>query len=195
MKEYKTLKRLKKGNTKLHNILIFDLPAIKTCLNCGDCKKTCYAMKAQKMYPNVRNWRSDNLDISQTLSFINIISDQLRKAKQTTVRIHSSGDFYSQQYIDKWAIIVRMFPDINFYAYTKVSDLFNFAPLTNLNNFNLINSFVDGNLNYGKIDYITSLNNKIKDSFICPATTKKGVKCGLDCNYCIKGNKPLFVIH
>jgi len=77
----------------------------------------------------------------------------------------------------------------------NLGDLFNFAPLTTLNNFNLINSFVDGSLNYGKVDYIKGLNNKIKDSFICPATTQKGVKCGLDCNYCIKGSKPLFIIH
>lgn len=37
------------GNSKLDkSILIFDLLAIVSCLNCKSCKNTCYAMKSQK---------------------------------------------------------------------------------------------------------------------------------------------------
>lgn len=49
------------GNAKLaDNILIFDLPAIPTCMNCAECAATCYAMKAQRIYKNTYNKRMIN---------------------------------------------------------------------------------------------------------------------------------------
>jgi len=39
------------GNSKLsNNIMIFSLLPVVTCLNCKDCKKTCYAVKATRQY-------------------------------------------------------------------------------------------------------------------------------------------------
>ena len=35
------------------------------------------------------------------------------------VRIHVSGDFYSQSYFDAWCKVARARPDMTFYAYTK----------------------------------------------------------------------------
>jgi hypothetical protein len=35
------------------------------------------------------------------------------------VRVHVSGDFYSQEYFDAWMKAADNFPDIQFYAYTK----------------------------------------------------------------------------
>lgn len=35
------------------------------------------------------------------------------------VRIHDSGDFFSQDYLDDWLEIARLVPDVLFYAYTK----------------------------------------------------------------------------
>lgn len=40
-------------------------------------------------------------------------------AKAHLVRIHASGDFYSQTYFDAWMQVARMHPSIVFYAYTK----------------------------------------------------------------------------
>lgn len=35
------------------------------------------------------------------------------------VRVHDSGDFYSDEYLDAWVEIAKEIPDVLFYAYTK----------------------------------------------------------------------------
>ena len=39
--------------------------------------------------------------------------------KATAVRIHGSGDFFSQDYFDKWLQVCRDNPDVEFWAFTK----------------------------------------------------------------------------
>ena len=188
--------RLVKGNSKLYNILIFDLPAVSTCLNCDDCKDKCYAMKAQRQYSNVRIFRETNLILYKEQANIlkTLIVAQLNKAKETVVRIHSSGDFFSQDYIEFWASIVSMFPNIKFYTYTKVEKILNFDNLVKLSNFNLITSIIDNKLNFGSLEYCKELK-VMYGSFICPATNYKNVQCGKECSYCITKNNVCFVEH
>jgi hypothetical protein len=54
------------------------------------------------------------------------------------VRIHDSGDFHSQAYLDAWKDAARFFPNVTFYAYTKSLhlDLHNNLPY----NFKLVQS-------------------------------------------------------
>jgi hypothetical protein len=42
-----------------------------------------------------------------------------KKRGLKAVRIHGSGDFYSQEYLDKWISIAKINPSIRFYCYTK----------------------------------------------------------------------------
>jgi hypothetical protein len=189
-------KRLVKGNSKLHNILIFDLPAVTTCLNCSDCKANCYAMKAQRQYTDTRIFRNTNFGMYQLDREIlkALIVTQLKNAKQTVVRIHSSGDFFSQKYIDFWGEIIRQFPKINFYAYTKVNKILDFSQILCNDNFNLISSLIDNKLNFGSLEYC----NELKDTygtFICPATKGKDVKCGKECSHCVTKSNVCFVQH
>jgi hypothetical protein len=37
----------------------------------------------------------------------------------SAVRIHDSGDFFSDEYLAAWLIIAELYPEILFYAYTK----------------------------------------------------------------------------
>jgi len=106
--------RLVKGNSKLHNILIFDLPAVKSCLNCADCKDRCYAVKAEAQYTDTRIFRDTNFFMYANNSDLlkKLIIEQLSNTKCKTVRLHSSGDFFSQQYVNFWAEIIGMFPEI-----------------------------------------------------------------------------------
>ena len=177
--------------------MIFDLPAVKSCLNCSSCASTCYAVKAQRQYTDTRIFRDTNLHIflhDKELLF-NLIVNQLKRTKSKTVRLHSSGDFFSQSYINFWDNIIGMFPDIKFYAYTKVEKFFDFSKIEQNKNFNLILSFIEGNLNYGSIDYCNELNKKY-NTFICPVTNGvKDIKCGKGCNYCIDNKNVCFVEH
>lgn len=193
----KTMKVLQAGNKKLsRDILIFNLPPGKSCLNCKECYKTCYARKAYKQYPNVKISWNYNLELAKNdpEKLFNSIVNQLKSTKKNIIRIHSSGDFFSQDYIDLWEKIIKSFPDKRFYVYTKVNKLLDFSNIRKLNNFNLIKSFIDGHLNYGSIDYC---NNLVKNhgAFLCPATKGKGIRCGQDCNYCINNSRPVFIEH
>jgi hypothetical protein len=47
-----------------------------------------------------------------------------RYAAGAHIRIHDSGDFYSDDYVDAWLRIIRATPHVTFYAYTKSVDRF-----------------------------------------------------------------------
>jgi ferredoxin len=193
---YVPTKRLTEGNSKLVNILIFDLPAVKTCLNCGDCATTCYARKAQYQYVYTRLLRESNLELFTNHKdwLKESIVKQISKSKMTTVRLHSSGDFFNQEYIDFWAEIIAKFPKIKFYAYTKVEKILDFSKIEKLSNFNLILSFIKGKLNYGSHEYCEQMKKEHK-SFICPASANSDVLCGRECTYCVTKDNVVFPIH
>lgn len=53
--------KISNGNTKLGNIRSVSLPAGETCRNDCDCKKKCYAMRMERLYPSVRKAYRHNL--------------------------------------------------------------------------------------------------------------------------------------
>jgi len=194
---YISPKRLVNGNSKLHNILIFDLPAVKSCLNCKDCAKNCYAMKAQRQYTDTRIFRDTNFALVNNDSdmLTELIVNQLSKTKVTTLRIHSSGDFHTQEYIEFWNNIIKQFPKIKFYAYTKVDSILDFTEINKNANFNLISSFIEGKINFGSVEYCNELSEK-HNTFICPVTSHKSdIRCGKECTYCVTQNNVCFVQH
>lgn len=147
------------GNSKLDkSILIFDLLAIVSCLNCKSCKNTCYALKSQKQYVNVLLKRTLNTYLAKhELNILySAICNQLSHTKKHIVRIHSSGDFLSQAYIDMWANIAHEFTNVRFYTYTKVNHIFDFSAFESLNNANIVHSILpDNSINYGSLDVMT----------------------------------------
>ena len=189
-------KRLSNGNSKLVNILVFDMPAIKTCLNSSTCAATCYAVKAQIQYGNTRIMRDTNLWLfhnNENLLF-DLMVKQIGNAVTNVIRIHGSGDFFNQKYIHFWNRIVKMFPNKKFYAYTKVDKILDFTNIQKNKNFNLISSFINGQLNYGTHDYVETLQNEY-GSFICPASASTNIKCGRECSYCVTQSNVVFPIH
>jgi hypothetical protein len=62
------------------------------------------------------------------------------KTKQVVIRLHDSGDFYGALYRNKWFDVIKAYPNVKFYAYTKSIQLF--KNLDNIpSNFNLTYSF------------------------------------------------------
>ena len=134
-----------KGNAKLgKHTAIFSLPAGHTCpgaLLClsksnqltgklTDGPKTqfrCYAATSENLFKNIRISRWRNLDLLQkagtTDAMAALIQRSLPKKNITLVRIHSSGDFYSQAYFDAWVKVAINNPGLTFYAYTKMLPL------------------------------------------------------------------------
>ena len=136
---------LSNGNLKLrsdakNHFLIWNLPAIKTCLWATElCKKFCYARKAEVLYPDCLDCRERNLEESYKDTFVkdmvDIISWNLGRpklqGKKVWFRIHESGDFYNLEYLKKWISIAEQFPNVTFLAYTKavrLVDQFHYIP-------------------------------------------------------------------
>lgn len=189
---------LVRGNSKLDkSILCWSLAPIVSCLNCAQCKDTCYARKAYRQYPNVKTAWDRNFSMAKDGSFVPAIVRQLQKARScNVVRLHVSGDFFSKEYISNWETIIKQFPAVTFYTYTKVSHIFpeELARLSSLPNMNIVHSIAeDGRLNYGKEDRISELE---KMGYVaCPVTKTNKIVCGKDCKICLTESKVCFHIH
>lgn len=72
----------------------------------------CYAASAER-YPTARLSRWRNLLTARKLEL-----PPLPDAAQA-VRIHASGDFFSQRYFDAWLDYARRHPQVDFWAFTK----------------------------------------------------------------------------
>lgn len=109
------------GNHKLpRSTLIWNLPSGKSCPGCtSDCQKYCYAKKAEKCYPQVLPFRNRNFRLSKHPFFKLSLMKNMNRKKFHQVRIHESGDFYSQPYINCWYKVIKYQPSKIFYAYTK----------------------------------------------------------------------------
>ena len=110
------------SNSKLKKdgIWSFSLPAGKTCPNAGECLKGCYAMQGFYVMPSVKKAQARNLLATKRASFAGHIAQEIFERKAKMIRIHASGDFYNQKYLDSWIHIARSNPHVKFYAYTKM---------------------------------------------------------------------------
>ena len=114
------MKLLSAGNTKLakDKILCFGLPAGVTCPGAGVCRRFCFAQKGMYRFPCVVKSRIRNQLISEGGAFVATMIAELKRVRKTYIRIHDSGDFYSQAYLDKWVDIIKANTAKRFYCYT-----------------------------------------------------------------------------
>ena len=134
-----------KGNAKLgKSTAIFSLPAGHSCPGALLClsisnretgKLTdgskaqfrCYAATSENLFKNVRQSRWHNFEALKaagtTKNMAALIQASMPKRNTDKVRIHSSGDFYSQAYFDAWLSVAKANPGMTFYAYTKMLPL------------------------------------------------------------------------
>lgn len=99
----------------------------KSIKDAGDIR--CYAANAELAYPSVRKMRWRNFDLlnefkGDSEAMASLILKSIRYHEQNNkpiqiLRIHDSGDFYSQAYFDAWLKVAQSRTDLLFYAYTK----------------------------------------------------------------------------
>lgn len=184
-------------NRKLKNVNIFNLPTGLTCKDGVLCSKYCYAKKAERMYKAVREARMRNYATSKKSKFPDLVIDRLKNSKYNVTRLHESGDFYSEIYIDKWYYIINKLSSHTFFAYTKRDDIFNADILAvKPKNLVLIKS-IDGilpddyNIKQLSIDARMEGYDKIsvvrESTHTCPSTAKNKfkVQCIKHCKLCI----------
>jgi hypothetical protein len=116
------MKHFKRGNHKIpKDIAVFSLPRIKTCPGATPlCKEVCYSLKAERMYKNVLPYREKQLEATKQPEWeTEVVAELSRMRGLRAVRIHESGDFYSQEYLDKWVRVAKAMPKLIFFAFTK----------------------------------------------------------------------------
>lgn len=120
---------LEPGNSKTglsgkfyEKVLIWNLPAVSTCPGASSyCLSVCYnADTRQEVFP-VEQWR---VNLWWTLNRPRELQAQILRqlsaiSSPAAVRIHSSGDFFSLEYINFWSHIISSSPHISFWAYTR----------------------------------------------------------------------------
>lgn len=126
---------LQKGNSKLaKEVYQFNLPPIKTCTPSAWCREHCYALKGQYQANKkvIDACYNHNLEASRQDNFVLKICLEIKSHKNLKyIRIHAAGDFYSQEYIEKWTWIAYLNPQVKFLAFTKRRDLI--TPLMDFN--------------------------------------------------------------
>lgn len=119
----------------------FGLPAGKAYACPGAttfCEKICYAGKLEKIYSGVKNVLVSNFEQLLYADYLNgidgmayLLSQMVRefvldcekKGAPKAFRIHWDGDFFSRDYAIAWAEVVRYFPDVKFWVYTRSFDI------------------------------------------------------------------------
>jgi protein gp88 len=131
--------RFGRGNAKLAGeIYTFSLPAGHACPGALQClakaeRETgklqdgpsqsfrCFAAGDESRFPNVRRlrWHNFNLLRGKTLEeMAALILDSL-PTDAKMVRLHVSGDFFSDSYFLAWMYVANAMPETLFYTYTK----------------------------------------------------------------------------
>lgn len=130
--------RFQDGNKKLSAsesiaFVIWSLPAVLTCPGATvECMRNCYARRDER-FTGTRSSRLINFILSRQDDFEDRLTDAIRdkiytkagklrkpyQGKEIVFRLHESGDFYSDRYMQIWFRVAAKFPEITFFTYTK----------------------------------------------------------------------------
>ena len=110
-------------NILTHNadlgVMTANLPPDKTCPGKSPwCKKYCYAQHGRWLYPNVQKSLIARWQASRRAGWVHQCTVEAR-LHADILRIHSAGDFYNRQYIQRWVQVARRAPYVQFYTYTR----------------------------------------------------------------------------
>jgi hypothetical protein len=212
--------RIQEGNSKLHDILNFSIPAVLSCKpgKTDACTMNCYVLNSYNRYKEhvMESHKANYIQSFEdnfTDRMIVEIEKQLNRPKyknmHVTFRIHVSGDFYSYEYFEKWVKITDYFEgkNISFGCYTKSIP---FIKLFLKNNNRTLDSI---NINFmasvwhdtkpKMLKMIDELNmniftaydgkQELPQGFLpCADDTQKGA-CGVTCNLCYEKDTDRFL--
>ena len=159
----------------------------------------CYATKGRYTFDNVieANARKTYLVLNDLDFVTNAIIAQIKADRITLCRIHASGDFVNDLYIEAWKRIVKECPETVFWTYTK--NIKAEAAFDDLDNINVVKSIIPGyGFNFGHCDYIIKVYNALKaigkSVYICRCGIDKNQHC-TNCKGCSKNEVVLFIEH
>jgi len=109
-----------------------DFIVVDTCPGAGACKVYCYAKKGGYV-----QWKESSMSQTKVLNFLlndpqgfkakleseiqTEVDKFAKKGAKVVIRWHDAGDFFSPDYVDLAYSVARKFPQVDFYAYTKMA--------------------------------------------------------------------------
>lgn len=199
----------------------FSLPAGKeySCPGATDfCNSICYAGKLERIYKGFREVVLHNFNALSAMDFGGMVEalDTMigafdkecdRHDAPKYFRIHADGDFFSLTYTQAWREVIRLNPQIHFWAYTRVESAALSLHEASLSNLSLYFSADPENIMLAKTLKAAGINiAMVAKSFAegkaefpkatrCPEQTKalpmitaEGGAC-VTCGLCVKGRK------
>ena len=112
---------------------------VNTCPGAGSCQVDCFQLSGGKIQ-FAGPWLSDGRNLTFILNdpegYFKKMSDEIAKELrdgqkgnkkfpngwQVSIRWHDAGDFFSKDYLDMTLKLAQQFPDVKFYAYTKMAN-------------------------------------------------------------------------
>ncbi len=111
-----------------------DFIVVDTCPGAGACKVYCYAKKGGYV-----QWKASSMSQTKVLNFLlndpqgfkakleseiqTEVDKFAKKGAKVVIRWHDAGDFFSPDYVDLAYSVARKFPQVDFYAYTKMANV------------------------------------------------------------------------
>lgn len=206
-------KKTGKSGRIYDKILVWNIPPRITCPGVSDwCSTHCYNADARKDVYTIDRWCENLWDFHFRLPELkDKIENQINETTgRCAVRLHSSGDFFSEEYIDFWKEIILEFPKVSFWGYTRTWNVpclkDNVNELMNLNNMQLFASYdttmatsvpaIPKSLVFDTKENLFEYAVKHTGSIICPEQYGRVESCA-DCGLCMKKtNKDiLFQLH
>jgi len=186
------------AGTGEYTVQIFDgypLTVKGTCAcNCVDC----YGMNGRYKTESVKFWLAIRTFLAREYpDFVyRAILAQIDADKIELVRVHATGDFFSEEYADIWYRIALQCKKTIFWTYTK-TEFENY--FDDLKNFNVVRSNVPKKgVNYGTCEHVIACYEFLKelgeDVYICRCGIDKEQHC-TNCHGCTKNKYVLFLVH
>ena len=191
--------------------------------HCGSCRwaselctKECYKNNGSGNTKFVKRCHAINYTITMSELFIDLMTEEIEYYKYEDLRIHSYGEFYENEYIEKWIEIINKCKDTRFYAYTRAwsDDLIDnslLLSLSKLHNMVLYQSFdhtMDSTKLIRKLP-IATMGYDEKDKELpdwmrqrkivyCPATKNRleglrEIHCNQPCKICMIGKSDVYI--
>jgi hypothetical protein len=203
---------LELGNTKLGgsgrlfgSVWVWNLPAMTTCPGRSPwCAASCYNGDPRSDVFPIDAWRANLTAVegAPEETAAKVLSLLEAAPKPVAVRLHSSGDFCSESYIDWWAGLISQTPKVRYWAYTRSWAVAGLMPrlesLRALPNMQLFASW-DHTMprppEGWRLSIISNGNGvSTKVNLDCPEQYEGGPRCA-DCGYCITKRRGNVIFH
>jgi hypothetical protein len=132
-KDRKVANQVNAGGKQATMANSFGLPS-GTAFSCPGatsvCEKICYAGNLERIFKGVKeviltNWEQlKDADLDTMISLIDTMIDEFeveceKRNADKLFRIHWDGDFFNETYTLAWKQVIRLHPDVQFWAYTR----------------------------------------------------------------------------